>query len=136
MRGVIRNRERAAQLRDFSGLRFGTITPTDIDGFLEFEDVLFVWIEIKLVGVDLPRGQKIALVRSCNAIHGTENDKGIKRIGIVLVTEHNTPIGQDIDVAETNVVRCWYGKEWQEPKQPTTCKQAIEKMLECKEKTE
>ena len=33
-RGKIRNRECAGQLKDFSGLRFGKITPTDIDGFV------------------------------------------------------------------------------------------------------
>ena len=44
-RGVIRNRQFAQQLRDFSGLRFGKITPTDIDGFMDFGDRLFVVLE-------------------------------------------------------------------------------------------
>ena len=34
-RGVIRNRQFAQQIRDFSGLRFGKITPTATDRLLE-----------------------------------------------------------------------------------------------------
>ena len=45
-RGVIHNRERGAQIRDYSGLRFGNITPTDIDGFMDFGGRVFVVFEL------------------------------------------------------------------------------------------
>ena len=45
-RGVITNRARARQIRDFSGLQIGTITPTDLDGLIEFHDECFIFCEI------------------------------------------------------------------------------------------
>ncbi len=39
-RGKIRNKNAVARLRDFSGLRYKTITPMDIDAFLEFLEYL------------------------------------------------------------------------------------------------
>ena len=46
-RGKIRNRDQAQQIRDFSGMCFrGTITPTDIDGYFEINNELFVFMEI------------------------------------------------------------------------------------------
>ena len=32
---------------DFTGLRWGKITPTDIDGFVEIRDKAYVFIEVK-----------------------------------------------------------------------------------------
>ena len=37
-RGVIQNRDRKKQIIDFSGLKYGKITPTDIDGLIEYKD--------------------------------------------------------------------------------------------------
>lgn len=68
-RGVIRNREYAKQLKDFSGLRYGKITPTDIDGFLDFGDQLFVVVEGKHAGSAIQTGQRLALERLVDACH-------------------------------------------------------------------
>lgn len=46
-RGIIRHRRRRLQVNDFSVLRYGRITPTDIDGFLDFGGRAFVFIELK-----------------------------------------------------------------------------------------
>ncbi len=62
-RGVIRNRKYAQQIRDFSKLRFGKITPTDIDAFLDFQDKVFIFIESKYKDSQLPYGQRLALER-------------------------------------------------------------------------
>ena len=61
--GIFRNREYAKQLKSFSGLRFGKITPTDIDGFLDFGNNVYVFIETKHGDAPLPYGQKLALER-------------------------------------------------------------------------
>tara|TARA_R100000306_G_scaffold21241_1_gene25131 strand:+ start:565 stop:1095 length:531 start_codon:yes stop_codon:yes gene_type:complete len=59
MIGVIRYRERKQQILDFSEMRFfNKITPTDIDGSIDFKGALFVFIEIKLGNAPLPYGQK------------------------------------------------------------------------------
>ena len=129
MRGKIYNRERAQQLRDFSGLRFGNITPTDIDGYVEFNDTLFIWIEGKSRGNDLPYGQKLALTRMCQIIHGTTNHWGKVRTAVVIVVEYDTPADQDIDYAQAGVACVFYDGKWIEPSQPVTLRQEIENLL-------
>ena len=114
MRGKIQYRERAAQIRDFSKLRWGNITPTDIDAFIDFGNRVFVIIEAKLDGVELPRGQEIALERLCD---------NCKVECFVLIVSHNTPIGDDIDFANTLVTKYRTNKtgDWRKVQNPTTC---------------
>jgi len=47
IRGVIKYRGRARQIIDFRGLTYGNITPTDIDGLIEYKDKCILLIEIK-----------------------------------------------------------------------------------------
>jgi hypothetical protein len=125
MRGEIYNRDRARQLRDFTGLQFGKITPTDIDGFVEFRGKLFIFIEIKLEGHELPHGQRKALERACDAIASAGMSAW------VLVVEHNTDPQEDIDVASCPVREFRYDAQWGEPiKPPVTCREAISRLLD------
>ena len=124
MRGKIQNRDRAKQLRDFTGLRFGSITPTDVDGFVEFRDKLFVWIEAKLAGAPVEQGQRMALERVCDAVSETE------RMAVVLVVDHNTDPTEDIDFASCSVREWRYLGEWREPVRPITCRAAIDTLLD------
>lgn len=119
MRGEIKNRDRARQLRDFTGLKFGSITPTDVDGFVEFGDKLYVWMEAKLENESLPDGQRLALERSCDAVAETGRES------IVLVLDHNTSPDEDIPFASCPVRAFWYQREWHKPKQVITCRDAI-----------
>ena len=57
---LIRNRDYMRQIKDFSGLRFGKISPTDIDGFLDFGNSLFIFVEMKHGDARIPYGQKLA----------------------------------------------------------------------------
>lgn len=125
-RGVIRNREHAQQIRDFSGLRFGSITPTDIDGFLEFQDRLFIFIESKFGDSTPPRGQELAFERLCDACeqHG-------HRKSVVLMLKHSILSGSGLDIEFGGLVVTRYrlrGK-WRVPKAETTCRQAIDLLL-------
>jgi len=128
-RGKIRNRERAKQLKDFSGLRFRNITPTDIDGFFEFCDILFVFFEAKRSGVDLPYGQKLGLTRICDAIDQTINESGRARTAVLVVIEHNEECEQDIDFAIANVVNVYRDQKWEAPKCKTSCSEFVERLL-------
>lgn len=121
-RGVVWSAKRAGQLRDFSGLRWNTITPTDLDGFLDFGNQLFVFIELKLTGKPLPWGQRLALERLCDATHLER-----ARDSLAIVAEHNTPAGDVIDVANAKVIERRYRFEWKAPTAPTTVRQQIDK---------
>lgn len=105
-RGTIYHAPRAAQLRDFQGLRWGTITPTDIDGFLDFGRRAFVFVETKTLGADLPAGQRLALERLADACQAT----GIHTLALVAV--HLTPSSQPIDVSRARVTELRYAGRW------------------------
>lgn len=72
-RGEIFSRELAGQLRDFRGLRWHKITPTDVDGLIEFHNNLWIFFELKFcreghqlnVKID---GQFTALSRTVDAL--------------------------------------------------------------------
>lgn len=106
-RGVIRNRQHATQIRDFSGMRFGNITPTDIDGFMEFGDRTFIFMESKFGNSELLLGQRLALERLCDACHAAG------KASLLLVLQHHT-IG-DIAFASTQVTRYRYARRWHQP---------------------
>jgi hypothetical protein len=122
LRGATVYKARAKQGRDFTGLRHGNITPTDVDALIEYENKAYVFIEAKLSGVDMPYGQKLALERLCDDL------QKIKPTLLVLIT-HNTPIEQEIDFAGAMVEKYRYKGRWAIPKNVPTAKQLIDSFL-------
>lgn len=124
-RGVIRNRKFAQQLRDFSGLRFGRITPTDIDGFMDFGDRLFVVLEGKHQGSPLHYGQRLALERLVDACHCPP-----RRVAVALILEHTESADEDVDFG-VSLVRAmrWNGAWIPQSHKRITCRTAIERLL-------
>jgi hypothetical protein len=104
-RGVIEHRERAKQLRDFSGLRYGNITPTDIDGLIEYKDIAYVIFETKYGNAEVPRGQMIALERLCDDLQNYKHT-------MVIISSHNHPVNEDIDLANSIVSQYRWQKKW------------------------
>ena len=103
--GVIRNREYATRVRDFSGLRFGAITPTDLDGLIEYKDRGYVLIEVKYGETRLPDGQRLALERLCDDL------QRVKPTLLVIASHHS--VG-DIDVAQCVVTEYRYNGRWRQ----------------------
>lgn len=120
-RGKIRNREFASQLKDFSGLRFGRITPTDVDCACEHQDAVFWFVEIKHGGAKMPRGQRMFYERLCDALA-----RAGKHV-MVLVASHDT--AHDIPVAELPVVEVRLRSEWRKPNVPHTVRSAVDAFL-------
>jgi hypothetical protein len=111
-------------VRDFSGLRIGNITPTDVDALIEYHDLYFILAETKLEGVEIPFGQRLALERTCDTL-----ERGGKP-SIVFITTHNTPPDEDIDMAGTTVVEFRYRAEWQDASREHTLAEAITMFIE------
>lgn len=123
-RGKIRNPAIASQLRDYSGLQFCRgITPTDIDGFVEFDDKVFFFIELKQQNATLPKGQKLALERLVDAI-------APPREAILLIARHTTEQGQQIQADESLVSTYRYKRQWRKPQRETTVREAITKFIQ------
>jgi len=121
-RGKIRNRKVAKQLRDFSGLRWGTITPTDIDGFFEIGDRIFVFIEVKYKDAPMPNGQRIAFERLIDIVDE-------KKSAILVIGTHEEESENDIDVANCLVKKYRTKTEWKEPKGKITIRQILDKFI-------
>jgi hypothetical protein len=122
-RGKIRNKEFAQQIKDYKGLRWGKITPTDIDAFADFNNKVFVFIECKHGSSSMPYGQRLALERLCDACEIA----GIK--SLVIVASHNVDCPNDIDISIQPVSLIRLNKEWRKPNTPQTVKSAIDGFL-------
>lgn len=95
--------------RDFSGIAYGNITPTDIDGLIEYKDKCFIFIEAKYGKGELPHGQRLALIRLCD---------NLRKPAILIITEYETE--GVIDFA-TTVVREYYynyNRRFRTPEKP------------------
>ena len=110
-RGKINHRERAKQINDFTGLQYGTITPTDIDGLIEYQDKAYVFIELKHADVELPYGQRLALERLTDDLEKT----GKPSICIVASHQVDDP-KKDVKVAETLVKQYYWNGKWKTAK--------------------
>jgi hypothetical protein len=117
-RGVITHRARAKQVIDFSGLRFGNITPTDIDGLIEYHDKCFLLIELKHRNkCELDRGQRLALERLCNSLN---------KPALLLHAIHSEPVQNDIEADACFVHKYFWKREWIIPQSVVTVKEAAE----------
>lgn len=127
--GKIRNRSLARRLRDFSGLRYGRITPTDVDALLDFRGEVFVIIEVKRMGAPMPFGQRLALERVCSAC----NAGGVSTT--VLVGEYDEELltaDGDIDVAKCTVREIHTGRhvtKWRPPRRSITIREAVDSLV-------
>ena len=111
MRGEIHNRPRATQVIDYSGLRYGQITPTDIDGLLEFGNNLFIFIEIKHREAPMPHGQELALTRV------VDNMKDVPAY-LILARHKEDDAARDINAADgCDVSAVYYKGTWKKYKE-------------------
>ena len=98
VKGAIQYESRYKQLIDFSGLvRHRGISPTDIDGFIDYGGNAFIYMDAKLYGKELSVGQRIAyqnLVKS----HGIA-----KKPTCAIIWRHNVPQDQHIMAHEKYV---------------------------------
>ena len=106
---LFKYRGRAKQLIDFSGLQFGTITPTDIDGCFELNDEARVFLEYKCGNATMPLGQKLALTRMA------DDFQQIGKEATVFECEHHDyDYRVDVDAAAAIVRRFYYKGKWYE----------------------
>lgn len=107
-RGIIQYQRRFHQAVDFKGLRFENITPTDIDGFVEYRGKVFILFKFKHVDAtyDINGGQMKALTMTCDAI---QTDS---RHAMILLCRHDKPPHMDIVAYETLVEAVYHKRVW------------------------
>ena len=113
-RGLINNRARAKQLRDYSGLRFGNITPTDLDGVIEYHNKAYLILELKYEDPELYLGQRLALER-------ITDDLEYRKPTLCIIASHyqHNP-SKDIDAANASVTEYRLKGEWIKISQDST----------------
>lgn len=122
-RGDIYNPARASQLVSFSDFRYGKITPTDIDGLIDFGGNSFVFMEFKFKDAPLPYGQRLAIENmSMRLIRGGATV-------IAIVGEHETPVDSAIIAANATVREYLYHGVWQATQTPYTCKSLVDAFI-------
>ena len=124
-RGVIQNVARAQQVNDFRNLVYGKITPTDLDGLIEYHNKAYVFVEIKYKNKDVPFGQRLAIERLVNDLSG-------KKKCLAMICEHDTRnTNEHVDVASCKVRQVYFSDElyWREPTHNITIKEAIDSFI-------
>lgn len=120
-RGQIYNRARATQVRDFTGLRWNNITPTDVDGLIDFQNNAFVLFELKRKGTEIPFGQELAIERVA-ALMNTQKPT------IAFLAEHEDD-GATIFAAGAVVVSYFWEGTWWDDGRGLTLKESIDSFL-------
>ena len=101
------NPDRLNQRLNYCNLRWDKITPTDIDGFIDFKNQVFVFFEIKYKDNEMPQGQELALERL------VDNLLEAKKKTILIIASHDIddPM-EDIDVSLCQVEKYRYKNKW------------------------
>jgi hypothetical protein len=124
-RGIIKNRDYKRHIIDYHGLRVGKITPTDIDGFIDFYNKAAVIMEFKYKGLGISQGQNLAIERLTDNLQFS----GIECIAIY-ATHDIDDIDEDIQASECIVLKIRYKGKWAIQNKPVTVKYCIERFLE------
>jgi hypothetical protein len=121
-KGVILNRYKSTQVLDYSGvIRMRGITPTDIDGLIDYGGKSFIYLEGKTIGAILKTGQKMALENIVNS-HNKANHSAV-----AIIFRHNTPINQDVIVSKCLVDLIYFNYEWVKQNKKITVLRFIER---------
>ena len=113
-RGRIKNNEYRNIEIDWSGIAIGNITPTDIDGMIEYHN-RFIFIEMKYELPYMKNGQGMAFERLVDALPEA----------ILFVCVHDAQPGDVIDAAKTFVSKYYYRSIWRVPLQAMTLDYAV-----------
>ena len=109
MRGEINYRDRARQILNFSGMLFDfKITPTDIDGCIEYRNKCFIFFEVKYkndIGTaPLPFGQVLALTRIIDSLN---------KPAVLFIASHTVGnCNKNINAAGCIIERYYWHGEW------------------------
>lgn len=120
LRGATTHKARATQARDFTGLIYGKITPTDVDGLIEYQNKGYVFIEAKFGDAEMPYGQRLALERLCDDLQKVKPT-------LLILAKHNNAVNEEIDFAKCIVDGYRYKNEWHKMK--VTVKELIDRFI-------
>jgi len=123
-RGTIRNKKQRLQIIDMSKLRYGNMTPTDLDAMIEYKNAGFVLIEVKFNSEFYTlKGQKLAHERMVDALWIA------KKPAVLLFASHNTPLNSEVKLDTCTVKWFRYTGRWRKGNNATV-KQMVDSFIE------
>ena len=126
-RGRYNHERLGRQLLRFDGLEYdGSITPMDVDAYIEYHNSKRVLIEVKMKGVKMLWGQRTALERMVDDFTKANKD------AIAIVAEHTEfDRERDVMLADCVIRELYYGRErcWRPPKKMMTVEQFLRLFL-------
>lgn len=128
-RGEIKYLRRYKQLNSFKNLRLRrNITPTDIDGFIDYNGNAFVYLEGKLENCGTKEGQLKGLERAVDSHTKAGNPS------ITIIYEYNEKPEDLIDVGNKYVKMIYFKYMWYPPEGELPCKYIVKQIIEAFEK--
>lgn len=107
-----------------SGMAYGKITPTDIDGFIDYHNQAFAFFELKLRDAQMDYGQRTALTRLVDVV--TEAGKK----GALFLCSHRVDNPYEDVPADRSIVRAIYqAGQWAERSGEQTLREAVDVFL-------
>jgi hypothetical protein len=107
-RGNIKHKARAQQINSFSGLlRRRNITPTDIDGLIDYNGKAFIILEGKYGDAEIPKGQRMALEHLANAMID-----GKKQVTVIVFRHNINDVNEDVKVSDQSVTQVYFKRKW------------------------
>lgn len=123
LKSEIINRDYAGQIKDYIGLGCNNIIPTDIDGFIDYHNRLFIYFELKYGDSEPKRGQELAFERLVDATEAG----GVP--SFFLIAEHNCEMEDDIIAAEAIVRRYRHKGQWHSVQEVVTMREFVFRLL-------
>ena len=108
-------------------MQWGTITPTDIDAIVDYQNKIWIIYEVKMVGKDVPYGQRLALMRLI------QNAKNSGKHGCAMIVEHNVTDPHNNVFLKDCIVREMYTTDrmqWRTPRRRKTALQATDDYIQ------
>jgi len=107
VRGAIKHIDRYKQLISYEGLeRHRKITPTDIDGLIDYSGNAFILMECKLITKEIDYGQKLAIENVVNSL----SEAG--KQACCLLFKHDKSPDEIIDAKSCIVYDIYYRGKW------------------------
>lgn len=119
----------------FNGIKYGNITPTDIDMAIEYKDKARILVEVKHGEKEVPAGQKLLLKRFVDDFRACGKD------AIAIIAQHDVDDAEkDVQVASCQVREIYYKRkadgtdcEWRKPNGFFTVEKLIDAFIELNE---
>lgn len=122
-RGTIQFKGRARQVITYDGMTFNKISPTDVDGLIEYRGKAYIVYEVKYDGAEMSQGQKLALTRMA------DDFKSAGKEAVLLICEHHNSAQTDVLLADTVVRELYYNGKFHRPQAKRTAKEWTDRFI-------